>query len=51
MKIKQILIVFVGVVAALTFGSAILAQHFGKSATPVSVESIPGTSSELNTTN
>jgi hypothetical protein len=50
MKIKQILIVFVGVVAALTFGSIISAQHFGDWAAPASVESIPGTSSELNTT-
>lgn len=49
MKIKQILIVFVGVVAALTFGSVIYAQHFGEWAAPVSVEAIPGTSSELNT--
>jgi WD40-like Beta Propeller Repeat len=50
MKIKQIKIVFVGVVTALTFGSIIYAQHFGDWAAPVSVESIPGTSSELNTT-
>ena len=49
MKIKQILIIFVGVVAALTFGSIISAQHFGDWTAPVSVESIPGTSSELNT--
>ncbi len=49
MKIKQIIIVFVGVVAALIFGSVIYAQHFGDWAAPVSVEAIPGTSSELNT--
>ncbi len=49
MKTRQMLIVFVGVVAALTFGSIISAQHFGDWAAPASVESIPGTSSELNT--
>ena len=49
MKIKHS-IVFVGVVAALTFGSVMYAQHFGDWAAPVSVEAIPGTSSDLNTT-
>lgn len=49
MKNKQLLIIFVGVVAALTFGSVISAQHFGEWGAPVSVESIPGTSSEFNT--
>lgn len=49
MKIKLGILVFVGVVMTLTFGSVILAQHFGDWVAPVSVESIPGTSSELNT--
>jgi hypothetical protein len=46
MKLKQILL---GIVAALTFGSVISAQHFGEWSAPVNAESIPGTSSELNT--
>jgi hypothetical protein len=46
MKIKQILL---GIVAALTFGSVISAQHFGEWSAPVNAEAIPGTSSELNT--
>jgi len=50
MKIKQRILVIAGVVAALTFGSIVSAKHFGDWAAPVSVEAIPGTSSELNTT-
>lgn len=49
MKTRQRMIVLIGVIAALTFGSVISAKHFGEWAAPVSVESIPGTSSELNT--
>ena len=49
MKIKQSILVFVGVIAALTFASVISAMRFGDWAAPVSVESIPGTSSEFNT--
>ncbi len=46
MKSKQIRL---GIVAALTFGSVISAQHFGEWSSPVKAESIRGTSSELNT--
>ncbi len=46
MKIKQMLL---GIVAALTFSSVVSAQHFGEWSAPVNAESIPGTSSELNT--
>lgn len=46
MKIKKLLL---SIVAALTFGSIISAQHFGEWSAPVNAESIPGTSSELNT--
>ena len=46
MKLKQTLL---SILAALTFGSVISAQHFGEWSAPVSAESIPGTSSELNT--
>ena len=49
MKIKQNRIMFVGVVAALTFAAVISAQHFGDWSAPISVESIPGSSLELNT--
>jgi hypothetical protein len=48
MKIKQS-IVFVGAIAALTFGVIVSAQHFSDWGAPVSVEAVPGTSSELNT--
>ena len=46
MKIKQILL---GIVALLTLGSVISAQHFGEWSAPINAEAIPGTSSELNT--
>jgi hypothetical protein len=46
MKIKQILL---SMLAVLTFGSVILAQHFGEWSAPVNAESIRGTSLELNT--
>ena len=49
MKIKQLTIIFVGVAAALTLGTAIYAQHFSGWAVPVNAESIPGTSQDLNT--
>jgi len=38
------------IVAAMTFTSLVSAKHFGDWSAPVNVESIPGTSSELNTT-
>lgn len=44
------LLVCAGVAAALTFVSIVSAQHFGDWGAPVNGESIPGTSSELNTT-
>src|SRR6266545_181696 len=46
MKIKQTLL---SMLAALTFGSVISAQHFGEWSAPVNAEAIPGTSLELNT--
>jgi Tol biopolymer transport system component len=47
MKVKQGLL---AIVAALASGSAIWAQHFSEWSAPVNAESLPGTSSELNTT-
>jgi hypothetical protein len=43
------LLVFVGIAAAMTFASVVSAQHFGDWGAAVNAESIPGTSSELNT--
>lgn len=43
------LLILVGVLAALTFGTFASAQHFSDWGPPVNAESIPGTSSELNT--
>jgi hypothetical protein len=43
------LLVFISIAVAMTFTSLVSAQHFGGWGAPVSVESIPGTSSELNT--
>ncbi len=47
MKVR--LFVFVSVAVALTFASVVSAKHFGQWGAPVNLESIPGTSSELNT--
>jgi Tol biopolymer transport system component len=41
--------VFISIAVALTFTALVSAQHFGDWVAPVNVESIPGTSSELNT--
>lgn len=49
MKTKQITFVLVSVIFTLTFCSIILAKNFGAWGIPVNAESIPGTSSELNT--
>ncbi len=43
------LLVFISIAAAMTFTSLVSAKHFGDWGAPVNVESIPGTSSELNT--
>src|SRR6266550_3993082 len=47
--LRSRLLVFVGIAVALTFTSLVSAKHFGDWGAPVNVESIPGTSSELNT--
>ena len=47
---KVRLLVFATLTIALTFASIVTAQHFGDWGAPVNAESIPGTSSELNTT-
>ena len=47
--IKSRLLVFVGFAVALTFVSVVSAQHFSEWGSPVTAESIPGTSSEFNT--
>ena len=44
------LLVLVGVTAVLIFTSIVSAKNFGAWGAPVNAESIPGTSSELNTT-
>ena len=44
------LLVFISIAVAMAFTSLVSAQHFGDWGEPVNVESIPGTSSELNTT-
>ena len=44
------LLVFIGVAVAMIFTSLVSAKHFGDWGAPVNAESIPGTSSELNTT-
>lgn len=44
------LLVFISIAVAMTFTSLVSAQHFGDWGAPVNAESIPGTSSELNTT-
>lgn len=43
-------LVFIGIAVALTFATLVSAKHFGEWGSPVNAESIPGTSSELNTT-
>jgi Tol biopolymer transport system component len=43
------LLVFISIAVALAFTSLVSAQHFGDWGAPVNIESIPGTSSELNT--
>jgi Tol biopolymer transport system component len=47
---KARLLVFASITVALTFASIASAKHFGEWGAPVNAESIPGTSSELNTT-
>lgn len=42
-------LVFIGIAVAMTLTSIVSAQHFSDWGAPVNVESIPGTSSELNT--
>ena len=42
-------LVFIGIAVAMTFATLVSAKHFGEWGAPVNVESIPGTSSELNT--
>ena len=49
LTILSAIVVLVGAVAALTFGPVVSATHFSEWAAPVSVESIPGASAELNT--
>jgi len=46
---KARLLVFVSLAVALAFSSVASAKHFGDWGAPVNAESIPGTSSELNT--
>ncbi|HKY27071.1 MAG TPA: hypothetical protein VJM12_03915 [Pyrinomonadaceae bacterium] len=48
--IKSRLLVFVGFAVVLTFVSVVSAQHFSDWGVPVNAESIPGTSSDFNTT-
>src|SRR5687767_9477207 len=43
------LLVFIGIAVAMTLTSIVSAQHFSDWGAPVNVESIPGTSAELNT--
>ena len=47
---KARLLVFISIALAMTFTSLVSAKHFGDWGAPVNAESIPGTSSELNTT-
>ena len=44
------LLILISIVVAMTFTSLVSAKHFGPWSAPVNAESIPGTSSELNTT-
>lgn len=44
------LLVFISIAVAMTFTSLVSAKHFGDWGAAVNAESIPGTSSELNTT-
>ena len=44
------LLVFISLAVAMTFTSLVSAKHFGDWGAPVNAESIPGTSSDLNTT-
>jgi hypothetical protein len=44
------LFVFLSIAVVITFTSLVSAKHFGDWGAPVNLESIPGTSSELNTT-
>ncbi len=44
------LLVLISIAVAMTFTSLVSAKHFGEWAAPVNIESIPGNSSELNTT-
>ncbi len=43
------ILAFLGIVMTLTFASIVSAKHLGDWSTPVNAESIPGTSSDLNT--
>ena len=43
-------LILISIAIATTFTSLVAAKHFGDWGTPVNMESIPGTSSELNTT-
>ena len=44
------LLIFISLAVAMTFTSLVSAQHFSDWAAPINLESIPGTSSELNST-
>jgi Tol biopolymer transport system component len=43
------LLILIGIAVALTFTSLVSAKHFGDWGAPVNVESIPGNSSDINT--
>ncbi len=47
---KARLLVFISIAVGMTFTSLVSAKRFGDWGVPVNMESIPGTSSELNTT-
>ena len=49
-SLRARLLVFISLAAAMAFTSLVSAQHFGDWGAPVNAESIPGTSSDLNTT-
>ena len=49
-SLKARLLIFISLTAIMTFTSVVSAKHFGDWGAPVNAESIPGTSSELNTT-
>jgi Tol biopolymer transport system component len=44
------LLLFIAIGSAMAFTSLVSAQHFGDWSAPVNIESIPGNSSEINTT-